>query len=269
SGRSSMQILFSSTNSNQFDKSLRYLKAVSVHEHRFLEKFEHNLLVLNGEKVKLLREIKSLLRLQRRMKKQEKELLISQRSKKNLLKALKKQYQSYLNLMKTVRHRSEILKEDVENVFEEVDFKSIDVAFFEQKGILPKPVLASVFQKYGLYFDEKYRYRLRHKGLFFKASLGEPVRSVYRGQVSFIGWIPGLGQTIVVDHGDNYYSVYSGIVDPKVRVKDTVSLGQELALVGYSALHQRNGLYFEIRHFSDAIDPEPWFQKPKPFSEVN
>jgi len=77
------------------------------------------------------------------------------------------------------------------------------------------------------------------------------VKSVFDGKVAYVGPIPGFGQTVILDHGNHYYSVYSYNLETKVFQGEKVFKGQTLALSG-------NQLYFELRHYSNAIDPEKW-----------
>ena len=72
--------------------------------------------------------------------------------------------------------------------------------------------------------------------------------------------LPNFGRTVILDHGDSYYSVYAFVSQLKVHEGDQVREGDVLAVSGsYSPLFGP-GLYFEIRHFTDAIDPKPWIK---------
>src|SRR5690606_33537516 len=89
------------------------------------------------------------------------------------------------------------------------------------------------------------------KGLLYRVPSKTVIKSVHEGRVAFTGPVDGHRLLVVLDHGDHYYTVY-GMSD-KVLVKkgDKVKGGESLAETSEHA-------YFEIRHFSDAIDPRPW-----------
>jgi septal ring factor EnvC (AmiA/AmiB activator) len=80
--------------------------------------------------------------------------------------------------------------------------------------------------------------------------------------VAFIGRVSGFGKTMVVDHGDHYYSVYSFLSEALVNQGERLKEQQLIAKSGESWA-QGSGMYFEIRHFSDAVDPNDWFSKNK------
>lgn len=101
-----------------------------------------------------------------------------------------------------------------------------------------------------------------HKGLFFSAERGTPVRAVHHGKVAVAGSLPGLGPAVVLDHGDNYYTVYAGCARLKVREGRDVKEGEEIATSGDGSPLFGPGLYFEIRHFTDAVDPRSWIKDP-------
>jgi septal ring factor EnvC (AmiA/AmiB activator) len=67
---------------------------------------------------------------------------------------------------------------------------------------------------------------------------------------------------LVLDHGDHYYTVYAGTKDAVVTVGDQVQPQQKIASTGFSEIHGTQGMYFEIRHFSEPYDPKSWLKGP-------
>jgi septal ring factor EnvC (AmiA/AmiB activator) len=70
--------------------------------------------------------------------------------------------------------------------------------------------------------------------------------------------INGLGEFLILDHGDNYYSVYGNLKDIQVNLGDTIKTGQVMAKADQKYLNKDSGLYFEIRHYSNVLNPEQW-----------
>ncbi len=64
---------------------------------------------------------------------------------------------------------------------------------------------------------------------------------------------------MVLDHGDEYYSLYAHNARTFVRESEFVEEGQLIAKVGQSP-YFGPGLYFELRHYSDPIDPILWIK---------
>ena len=115
-------------------------------------------------------------------------------------------------------------------------------------------------QKFGLAKSNDHPYTLNHKGIFISAPQGNPVQTVFEGKVSFAGELPGFGKTLIIDHGDHYYTVYAHAKDLKVQMGDEVTQSQTVATVGRSLQDNSDGLYFEIRHFSEPYDPQLWMK---------
>lgn len=95
-------------------------------------------------------------------------------------------------------------------------------------------------------------------GIMIAAAEGTTVKAARSGQVTFSGSsIPGYGNMIMIDHGDNYYSVYAHNKSNVVKVNDRVSQGQKIALVGKRPQDPEHNLYFEIRNGKgEAVDPQ-------------
>jgi septal ring factor EnvC (AmiA/AmiB activator) len=96
------------------------------------------------------------------------------------------------------------------------------------------------------------------KGLFIRAAEGQPVRSVASGQVVYADWMRGLGNVLIVDHGESYMSIYANNEALLKQVGDIVAMGDTIATVGASGGNEQTGLYFELRHLGIAFDPLRW-----------
>ena len=114
-------------------------------------------------------------------------------------------------------------------------------------------------------FGEKKNRRLGtstlHPGMEIKSSGSESVRAVYWGRVAFTGRIHGYGTTVILDHTQGYYTLYSRLKKTLVKVGDIVESRQVLGTVGgNSVLGKEGSLYFELRENGKAINPSPWFE---------
>lgn len=128
---------------------------------------------------------------------------------------------------------------------QQVDLKA---DFAGQKGRLHSPVAGRAEVRKTHKFDVS--------GLEFITTLSAPVRSVAAGRVVFADRYDAYGLTVIVDHGDRYYSVYAGLGGTDVRVGDGVAGG---ARIGTSASTDKaDPVYFEIRRGSVPEDPGPW-----------
>ncbi|MBT9460939.1 MAG: peptidoglycan DD-metalloendopeptidase family protein [Rugosibacter sp.] len=127
--------------------------------------------------------------------------------------------------------------------------------FSALRGRLRMPVSGQVVGRFGSARAES---GAAWKGLFIRADEGAPVRTVATGRVVFAEWLRGFGNLLIIDHGDDFLSVYGNNDALQVSVGTTVTAGQTIALAGNSGGHPEPGLYFELRHRGQAFDPRKW-----------
>ncbi len=121
------------------------------------------------------------------------------------------------------------------------------------KGRLSLPVSGSVKLRF------RPEGRLPVNGLGFSAAQGSEVRAVYSGKVVFADTMRGRGQVVVLQHGKEYFSVYSFLSESSVSPGQDVSPRQLLGRAGFYPDIDGPGLYFELRFHQKAINPESWF----------
>ncbi len=241
-----VRIVFSAASAQDIDQTLKYLKLISDNDYKQIKSFERNLKLLSDRRERLKREVRSLLTARESLKKQETRLNRDQITKSRILNELKRERDLTLKNIETIRRVAQ--KENNEDI--------LDLSFFEKKGKLRHPVAGELVAKFGLIEDVDFKYRLGHKGHRYKVNSSTAVRSVYDGSVAFVGHVHGYGSTVIVDHGDHYYSVYSGAESVRVIEGQRIKADDLIAKV-----NEKNDVYFEIRHFSNAIDPQPWLAK--------
>lgn len=96
------------------------------------------------------------------------------------------------------------------------------------------------------------------RGIVLRAAEGTPVKAVAAGTVVYSDWLRGFGNLIIVDHGQQYLTVYAYNQSLLKRVGDPISAGDSIATVGATGGQVESGLYFEIRHRGAPVDPAIW-----------
>lgn len=127
-------------------------------------------------------------------------------------------------------------------------------AFARLKGSLRLPVKGSVSNRFGAPRDGGSLW----KGLFVRAASGGEVKAIASGRVVFADWMRGFGNLLIVDHGDNYLSIYGNNESLFKQVGEAVKGGEAVAVVGNSGGNPESGLYFELRHQGQPLDPLKW-----------
>jgi septal ring factor EnvC (AmiA/AmiB activator) len=93
------------------------------------------------------------------------------------------------------------------------------------------------------------------RGILVRADEGTPVASVGAGTVVYSSWLRGFGNLLIVDHGQEFLSVYAYNQSLLKQVGDSVKAGETVSLVGNTGGQLDSALYFEIRHRGAAVDP--------------
>jgi len=96
------------------------------------------------------------------------------------------------------------------------------------------------------------------KGVFIRAAEGAEVKAVAAGAVVFSDWLRGFGNLLIIDHGNDFLSVYGNNESLLVAVGANVKGGESVATVGNSGGNPESGLYFELRHRGQPFDPLKW-----------
>jgi septal ring factor EnvC (AmiA/AmiB activator) len=97
-------------------------------------------------------------------------------------------------------------------------------------------------------------------GIEVAAPAGTPVQAVHPGTVGFADAFTGYGTLVILDHGDNHYTLYGYLAEVSVEREQRVSAGEELGRVG-SAPAGGSALYYEMRIDGRSVDPLQWLEK--------
>ncbi|MEI8399521.1 MAG: peptidoglycan DD-metalloendopeptidase family protein [Alcaligenaceae bacterium] len=93
------------------------------------------------------------------------------------------------------------------------------------------------------------------RGVLLRASEGASVQVVGSGTVVYANWLRGFGNLIIIDHGQQYLTVYAYNQSLLKQIGDDVKAGETIALAGSTGGQVDSALYFEIRHRGSAVDP--------------
>jgi septal ring factor EnvC (AmiA/AmiB activator) len=131
--------------------------------------------------------------------------------------------------------------------------------FAQGRGRLMLPVQGAVVSRYGTpRRGEAGAAGPSWKGIFIRAPNGTEVRAVGAGQVVFSDWLRGFGNLLVIDHGEQYLSVYGNNEALLRNVGDRIAVGDVVATVGNTGSNETPGLYFELRFQGRPFDPLTW-----------
>ena len=136
-----------------------------------------------------------------------------------------------------------------------------DTTFSKQKGRLPIPVQGNIISTFGTVKNGDYKSFTFQSGIDIRVERGEPVRSVFKGEVMFAQWLKGYGNLVIINHGDNYYTLYAHVEEMFKRKGDTVGAGEVIATAGDTGSIKGLCLHFEVRHHGKPMNPMNWLKK--------
>ena len=125
---------------------------------------------------------------------------------------------------------------------------------------LAPPVDAPIAMSFGRVVDAEFKTETFRSGVEFDAPLGLAVEAVAAGQVRFAGWFRGYGKLVILDHGDEYFTISGHLDDIRVEVGDEVESRGVIGTVGDTGSLSGPRLYFEVRHGREPQDPTKWLR---------
>ena len=125
-------------------------------------------------------------------------------------------------------------------------------SFSRMQGRLKKPVSGTLA---GLFGQDRGDGEV-WKGVFYQTT-PSTVSSIAGGTVTYADELEGFGKVIVIDHGDGYISIYSGLSEIEVAKGYAVAAGSRLGVSG-TLPSGMEGLYLEVRYNGQAMNPLSW-----------
>lgn len=119
--------------------------------------------------------------------------------------------------------------------------------------------LKRVASGYGMRIDPVYHIRKFHQGMDFTAPTGTEVYATGNAKVSFVGWKQGYGNTVILDHGFGYQTLYAHLFKPLVRKGQKVRRSDIIALVGNTGKSTGPHLHYEVRLNGKPVDPRNYY----------
>lgn len=130
-------------------------------------------------------------------------------------------------------------------------------SFEKKKGHLAWPVTGVVVSRYGKQSHPDLNIPIINNGIRIKTKPNSMVKSVEGGTVVYASDFRSYGQTVIVDHGGNTYSVYGMLGSIQVKEGEKVTVGKVLGTV---VSEDGAFIYFEFRNQGRSEDPLLWLE---------
>ena len=265
--------IMSARDFNQGYKRLKYLQQISKFRRNESEVISALKQEIERTKEKLENDLGRISDL-RHNEVQQKEILVGEQQKKT--KAVKslgnkeKQLKKELEEKKIIANRIEraiakiIDEERKKSIKNELtpEQKLIGDDFSVNKGRLPWPVEKGIITNhFGVHKHPVLKYVTENNfGIEITSSGRNLARSIFKGEVTAITAISGANMTIIIKHG-NYYSVYTNLVNVKVKKGDKVDTKQIIGEVYQDPSANFNSTIKFMIFEKQYLDPELWIAK--------
>jgi len=210
----------------------------------------------NALKEKERQQVKSLAR------KNEKKVMVERLrwNSQNLNKQLKSAEEEYQKLYDIIvaLERQRRLREESGEPQPELTLNLKDIR--KNKGKLPWPVSGKILHKYGKQKDIRLKTTINNTGIDIRAEAGTEVKAVFIGLVSEVTYLSGFGNTVILDHGNGYYTVYAHLDEFFVEPDVVVNAGEVIGLVGDSGSLEGAKLHFAIFANQTTENPQSWLR---------
>ena len=252
----------------------KYIKIISEHDRSLAVEIRSNLTEIEAKRTVMERELTDIKKidkeksswkkwLEQRRRVRNKELDNLKRDRQKMFVALnerKKAAQQMASIISRLERERVARIAELERRRKEMEL--VDSApFTELKGKLPWPIDGKVISRFGTYHNPVLKTVTENTGIDIRGSEGTEVRSIYDGIVTTVTYIRGYGNTVILDHGDSFYSVYTHVTEVEVEENSYVNARDIIAHVGDSGSLEGAKLHFEIWGNKDKLNPELWLRK--------
>lgn len=250
-------------------KSSTQTAEITQHQLNYLQDKLYRLIENIALQISQLQKIKTALSSEQQILKEKQQTLIAsqddmqeQKIQRNtVLKNLREtiaQYQSEsVGLSKDEKRLNQLLVEINQLLTDLPDDLGSNTTFKRLKGKLNKPLQGKVIRSYRSLRAGNSRW----DGIVIGNQAGKTIKAPAYGRVAFADWLRGYGLLIVIDHGDEYMTLYGHNESVLVEAGDWVQPEDAIATVGNSGNINPSGVYFEIRKAADPTNPVSWFKK--------
>ena len=253
-----MKLLFSQGDASELQRNLTYYQYFSNFRARQIEKFNQSFQQLSDKEAQIQlakQKLETVLRKQRQQKASlSQDRLQREKIIATLEKELKKQGRHLSRLEENARNLRHLIDSVSQILVENPAQKKIK-NFARLKGKLSWPVKGRVKKLFG---RRKPPSDLRWQGVVIDAPRGNNVRAIAHGRVAFADWLRGMGNLIIIDHGNGYLSLYGHNESLFKAAGEWVEAGDIIASIGNSGGVDKAGLYFEIRRKGKPQNPTRW-----------
>lgn len=273
----SIAMLLSARSLNDLFQRQQYLKAIERYDRKRVKsliekrdivkadrlKLEEARLRLKLEQATRLSELEQVRSLLKQRQNEEQTLTREKSDKKNILERISGDTELLRALLEERRKSLQNIEDEIKRLDRTVDERftafTPNVPFANLKGSLSWPLKTRrIAIAYGQIRHPDLGTVTINPGIDIKAVPGDPVSAVANGQVTKISYIRGFGNTVILSHGQGYYSVYARLGTIHVNEGEIIGQGNRIGEVGDTGAEE--SFHFEIWANRKSQNPIYWLK---------
>lgn len=183
---------------------------------------------------------------------------------KRLLKKIKSEKKLYAQTIRELQEEVSRINEILGTFQPEDGYKeaggSEKKSWFEGlKGKLPWPVEGRVVSHFGEQRHPRFYTKTENPGIWIQTEPRSQVVAVAEGNVIYASRLRGYGNFLIVQHDEEYYTLYARLSEISVRPGDEVERSQKIGTAdgGWTSVAR---LHFQIRKGKQSLDPVEWLR---------
>lgn len=270
-----LTFLFSAGSFQQLVMRMQYMKQYS-------EKRKQQAAAILGVEEELSGQVKVI-----ESKRNEKNTLLNDEVKENnnltnlkkkqndLVKNLEKQEKSLKQDIDEIKKSLVVLDKKIKEIIEEeirkaalaaknktksnTTYIALSASFEDNRNKFSWPADGFISQSFGRQNHPALKHVIiENDGINIQTAQNEKVEAVFNGEVKMVAFLPSIGNSIIIAHGE-YYTVYSGLRDVYVKKGQTVKTGQELGVLQVNT-DGVSELRFQVRKNTTPLNPQLWLR---------
>ncbi|GIP56087.1 MULTISPECIES: murein hydrolase activator EnvC family protein [Paenibacillus] len=268
-----LDVLLSSTSFTDFLERADSLQAIANQDHVLLEEHKQDKTLLDEQQKQLEADYAKV-----------KTLYADAESRKSILEEKEVEKQQLIAKYYAEIEESDDISEEQENLLIELatkraalekeknKLKAAQVYTYKRKtsssggfkgsgGSMGLPVTgARLSSGYGSRIHPITGKKKTHTGVDLAAPQGTDIHAAEGGVVIVAEWWSGYGNTVIIDHGDNVWTLYGHIRNGGIKVEkgQKVKKGEKIAEVGSTGNSTGPHCHFEVRIDGNPVDPMPY-----------
>jgi len=254
-----IKLLFSQQDAANMQRNLVYYQYFSNARVNLIKDVQQNITTILSTESRISQASQALEKNHRQLRAQKTQLGKDGAKRKTIIGSLDKQIVKqggHLNQLQNEASQLQNLIDSIEEILIQTPEPELSrKAFAKLRGKLAWPVNGKVKRLFG---SHKPRSDLRWQGVIIEAPSGRHVKAISHGRVAFADWLRGMGNLIIIDHGNSYLSLYGHNESLFKTAGEWVEPGDIISSTGNSGGQAKSGLYFEIRKKGKPQNPTRW-----------